>query len=161
MLVEADGEVIGAVTIRDELRPEAAEAVAALHRLGMRTVMLTGDNERTARALAAQVGVDEVHADLRSEDKAALVTDAPAPATADTGVAMGAMGTDVAIEAADVTLMGEGLPVLPRALAHARRSRGIMLQILVLSGGILLVLVPLSAFGALGPAAVILTEQHN
>uniref|UniRef100_UPI00123BFE9E HAD-IC family P-type ATPase n=1 Tax=Nocardiopsis deserti TaxID=2605988 RepID=UPI00123BFE9E len=140
-----------------------------------RTVMLTGDNERTARALAARVGVDEVHADLRPEDKSALVTglrrhgpvamvgdgvnDAPALATADTGVAMGAMGTDVAIETADVALMGEDLRALPRALAHARRTRRIMLQSLLLSGAILLVLIPLSAFGVLGLAAVILTHE--
>ncbi|MFY7065816.1 heavy metal translocating P-type ATPase [Nocardiopsis changdeensis] len=175
VLVEAAGSVVGAVAIRDEPRPEAVEAVAALHRMGVRTVMLTGDNERTARALAAQVGVTEVHADLRPEDKAALVAglrrhgpvamvgdgvnDAPALATADTGVAMGAMGTDVAIETADVALMGEDLRALPRALAHARRSRRVMLQSLVLSGGILLALVPLSAFGVLGLAAVILTHE--
>ncbi|MFF8768050.1 heavy metal translocating P-type ATPase [Nocardiopsis dassonvillei] len=175
VLVEADGRLVGAVAIRDELRGEAAEAVAALHRMGVRTVMLTGDNERTARALAARVGIDEVHADLRPEDKSALVSalrrhgpvamvgdgvnDAPALATADTGVAMGAMGTDVAIETADVALMGEDLRALPRALAHARRARRIMLQSLLLSGAILLVLIPLSAFGVLGLAAVILTHE--
>ncbi|MFL1428543.1 MULTISPECIES: heavy metal translocating P-type ATPase [unclassified Nocardiopsis] len=175
VLVEAGGRVVGAVAIRDELRPEAVEAVAALHRMGVRTVMLTGDNERTARALAAQVGVGEVHADLRPEDKAALVTDlrrhgpvamvgdgvndTPALATADTGIAMGAMGTDVAVETADVALMGEDLRVLPRALAHARRARRIMLQSLLLSGSILLVLVPLSAFGVLGLAAVVLPHE--
>jgi hypothetical protein len=75
VLVEADATVIGAIAIRDELRPEAAEAIAALHRMGVRTVVLTGDNERTAHALAAHAGVTEVHADLRPEDKAALVTD--------------------------------------------------------------------------------------
>ncbi|WP_017600106.1 heavy metal translocating P-type ATPase, partial [Nocardiopsis lucentensis] len=175
VLVESGGRVVGAVAIRDDLRPEAAEAVAALHRVGVRTVMLTGDNERTARALAARVGVDEVHADLRPEDKARLVTDlrrhgpvamvgdgvndAPALATADAGVAMGAMGADVAVETADIALMGEDLRVLPRALAHARRTRRIMLQSLVLSAGILLVLIPLSAFGVLGLAAVILTHE--
>jgi cation-transporting ATPase G len=175
VLVEADGRLVGAVAIRDELRGEAAEAVAALHRMGVRTVMLTGDNERTARALAARVGVDEVHADLRPEDKSALVSalrrhgpvamvgdgvnDAPALATADTGVAMGAMGTDVAIETADIALMGEDLRALPRALAHARRARRIMLQSLLLSGAILLVLIPLSAFGVLGLAAVILIHE--
>ncbi|CAL9366971.1 putative cation-transporting ATPase G [Nocardiopsis dassonvillei] len=175
VLVEVDGEVVGAVAIRDEPRPEAAEAVAALHRMGVRTVMLTGDNERTARALAARAGIDEVHADLRPEDKAALVADlrrrgpvamvgdgvndAPALAAADTGVAMGAMGADVAVETADVALMGEDLRALPRALAHARRSRRIMLQSLLLSGGILLVLVPLAALGVLGLAAVILVHE--
>ncbi|WP_198659215.1 cation-translocating P-type ATPase [Nocardiopsis sp. FIRDI 009] len=175
VLVETAGQVVGAIAIRDDLRPEAAEAVAALHRTGVRTVMLTGDNERTARALAARVGIDEVHADLRPEDKARLVAelrrhgpvamvgdgvnDAPALATADAGVALGAMGADAAVEAADIALMGGDLRALPRALAHARRARRIMLQSLVLSAGILLVLVPLSAFGVLGLAAVILIHE--
>ena len=175
VLVEAGGRVIGAVAIRDEPRPEAAETVTALHRLGVRTVILTGDNERTAQALAARVGIAEVHADLRPEDKAALVTelrrhgpaamvgdgvnDAPALAAADTGIAMGATGTDAATETADVALMGADLRVLPRALAHARRAQRIMLQSLLLSGLILLALIPLSAFGVLGLAAVILTHE--
>lgn len=175
VLVEHGGRVLGAVAIRDELRPEAAATVAELHRMGLRTVVLTGDNERTATALAVQAGVGEVHADLRPEDKSARidalrrhgavamvgdgVNDAPALATADVGVAMGAMGTDVAVEASDVALMGEDLRTLPRALAHARRSRRIMLQSLVLSGGILVALVPLAALGVLGLAAVILIHE--
>lgn len=137
--------------------------------------MLTGDNERTARALAAEVGIDEVHADLRPEDKARIiddlqdrrstamvgdgVNDAPALATADLGIAMGAMGTDVAIETADVALMGEDLRHLPQALAHARRSRRIMLQNVGLSLAIITVLMPLALFGVLGLAAVVLVHE--
>ncbi|WP_131823348.1 HAD-IC family P-type ATPase, partial [Mycobacteroides chelonae] len=101
VLVEDNGQVIGAVAVRDELRPEAAQVVEHLRRGGYQVAMLTGDNQATAQALARQVGIDTVHADLRPEDKAALigqlrqrsstamvgdgVNDAPALATADLG----------------------------------------------------------------------------
>ena len=175
VLIERDGLVLGAVAVRDELRPEAVEVVAGLHRDGYHVAMLTGDNERTARALATDVGIDEVHADLRPEDKARIiddlqgrrstamvgdgVNDAPALATADLGIAMGAMGTDVAIETADVALMGEDLRHLPQALAHARRSRRIMLQNVGLSLVIITGLMPLALFGVLGLAAVVLVHE--
>ncbi|GAA3573868.1 cation-translocating P-type ATPase [Amycolatopsis ultiminotia] len=175
VLVERDSEVIGAIAVRDELRPEAAEVVAGLRRDGYHVAMLTGDNTRTATALAAEVGIDAVHAELRPEDKARLVehlraqrptamvgdgvNDAPALATADLGIAMGAMGADVAIETADVALMGEDLRHLPQALAHARRSRRIMLQNVGLSLAIITVLMPLALFGVLGLAAVVLVHE--
>ncbi|GAA3717479.1 cation-translocating P-type ATPase [Microlunatus aurantiacus] len=177
VLVEVDGAVIGAVAVRDELRPEAAEVVARLHSSGYRVAMLTGDNTATAQALAADAGIgpDAVHADLRPEDKARIITqlrdgqptamvgdgvnDAPALATADVGIAMGAMGTDVAIETADVALMGEDLRHLPQALAHARRSRAIMLQNVGLSLAIIAALMPLALLGVLGLAAVVLVHE--
>lgn len=175
VLIERDGTLIGAIAVRDELRPEARDVVAELRRDGYTVAMLTGDNERTARALAAAVGIDEVHADLRPEDKARIidtlrgtrptamvgdgVNDAPALATADLGIAMGAMGTDVAIETADVALMGEDLRHLPQALQHARRSRTIMLQNVGLSLAIITVLMPLALFGILGLAAVVLVHE--
>lgn len=175
VLVEDDGRLVGAVAVRDELRPEAAEVVERLHRSGYRVAMLTGDNTATADALAAAAGITEVHAELRPEDKADLVralsaqrvtamvgdgvNDAPALATADLGIAMGAMGTDVAIETADVALMGEDLRHLPHALDHARRARSIMLQNVGLSLAIVVVLVPLSLFGVLGLAAVVLVHE--
>ena len=175
VLIEQDGRTLGAIAVRDELRPEAAEVVAGLRRDGYHVAMLTGDNERTARALAADVGIEEVHADLRPEDKARIigdlkgrrstamvgdgVNDAPALATADLGIAMGAMGTDVAIETADVALMGEDLRHLPQALAHARRSRRIMLQNVGLSLAIIIVLMPLALLGILGLAAVVLVHE--
>jgi cation-transporting ATPase G len=137
--------------------------------------MLTGDNHATATALAAQAGITEVYAELRPEDKAALVAklraeratamvgdgvnDAPALATADLGVAMGAMGTDVAIETAEVALMGEDLRHLPQALDHARRARAIMLQNVGLSLAIVIVLMPLALLGVLGLAAVVLVHE--
>ena len=175
VLVEDDGEVIGAIAVRDELRPEAAEVVARLRRDGYHVAMLTGDNTATAAALARDVGIEDVHAELRPEDKARLieqlraqrptamvgdgVNDAPALATADVGIAMGAMGTDVAIETADVALMGEDLRHLPQAFSHARRARRIMLQNVGLSLGLIIALVPLALFGVLGLAAVVLVHE--
>ncbi|GAB1818224.1 heavy metal translocating P-type ATPase [Herbidospora sp. RD11066] len=175
VLVEHDGTLLGAVAVRDEIRPEAAEAVAELRRQGVEVVMLTGDNARTAAAIAAAAGITDVRAELLPEDKARIVTelrargpvamvgdginDAPALATADAGIAMGVMGTDVAIEAADVALMGEDLRRLPDAIAHTRAARAVFTQNLLLSGGILVTLVPLAATGVLGLAAVVATHE--
>ncbi|MEU0684895.1 heavy metal translocating P-type ATPase [Streptomyces albogriseolus] len=175
VLIEDHGQVIGAIAVRDELRPEAREVIDRLHASGLTVAMLTGDNERTAKALAAEAGIDTVHADLRPEDKARIigelrttrstamvgdgVNDAPALATADLGIAMGAMGTDVAIETADVALMGEDLRHLPQALDHARRARRIMLQNVGLSLAIIIGLMPLALLGILGLAAVVAVHE--
>jgi len=176
-VIEHDGTVLGLIGIRDELRPEAPDTVRALHEAGLRVAMLTGDNVRTAAALAGQAGIIDVHAELRPTDKAALieqlreehrgavamvgdgVNDAPALATADVGIAMGAMGSDVAIDTADVALMGTDLRHLPQALAHARRARVIMLQNIGLSAAIVLTLVPLAALGVLGLATVVFIHE--
>ncbi|HEY0950440.1 heavy metal translocating P-type ATPase [Nocardioides sp.] len=175
VLVEYDGVVVGAVAVRDDLRSEAAEVVARLRADGFQVAMLTGDNDRTAAALAAQAGITDVYSELRPEDKSAIihrlrettptamvgdgVNDAPALATADVGIAMGAMGSDVAIETADVALMGEDLRHLPHTLAHARRARSIMLQNVGLSLALITILIPLAAFGVLGLAAVVLVHE--
>lgn len=175
VLVEVDSEVIGLIAVRDELRPEAAVAVQRLRSMGLDLVMLSGDNQLTARAIARGVGIERVHAELLPEDKARLIgelrnggpvamvgdgiNDAPALATADVGIAMGAMGTDVAVETSDVALMGEDLRHLPQAVAHARRSVRIMYQNLFLSAAILAVLVPLAAFGVLGLATVVAAHE--
>ncbi|MGB3475190.1 MAG: heavy metal translocating P-type ATPase [Mycobacterium sp.] len=175
VLVERDDQLLGAIAVRDELRPEAAEVISALHDGGYRVSMLTGDNHATAAALADQAGIGYVFAELRPEDKARLiaqmradrptamvgdgVNDAPALAAADLGIAMGAMGADVAIETADVALMGQDLRHLPHALRHARRSRQIMLQNVGLSLGIITVLMPLAVFGTLGLTAVVVVHE--
>jgi cation-transporting P-type ATPase G len=175
VLVEYDGRLLGAIAVRDEIRPETAEAVTMLRQLGVSLVMLTGDNSRTAAAIAQQAGIEEVRAELSPQDKAAIVTelrrrgpvamvgdginDAPALATADVGIAMGAMGSDVAIEAADVALMGEDLRRLPDAIAHTRAARRIFTQNLALSTAILVALIPLAALGLLGLAAVVATHE--
>ncbi|MDQ6603837.1 MAG: cadmium-translocating P-type ATPase, partial [Chloroflexota bacterium] len=142
--VERAGRMIGLLTLRDAVRPESARAVADLRSLVGRVVMLTGDNARTAGTIAAATGVTDVRADLLPADKAEAVrtleadgpvamvgdgiNDAPALATASVGVAMGAAGTDVAIEAADVALMGDDLGRLPYAIRLARRTLGIIRQ---------------------------------
>lgn len=178
VLVEVDAEVVGLIAVRDELRPEAAEVVGQLSERGYRVAMLTGDAEATGRALAAAAGITDVHAGLRPEDKSRIieglrtpdrrhgvamvgdgVNDAPALATADVGMAMGAAGADVAIEASDVAMMGTDLHHLPAALEHGRRSRAIMLQNVGLSLGIIAVLIPLALVGALGLAAVVLVHE--
>ncbi|MEU0164096.1 cation-translocating P-type ATPase [Streptomyces iakyrus] len=175
VLVEHDSRLLGAIAVRDEVRPEAAEAITMLKRQGVEVVMLTGDNARTAAAIAADAGITDVRAELLPEDKARIVTelkargpvamvgdginDAPALATAEAGVAMGAMGSDVAIEAADIALMGEDLRRLPDAIAHTRAARRIFTQNLLMSGAILVALVPLAATGVLGLAAVVATHE--
>jgi cation-transporting ATPase G len=175
VLVERRGAVTGAIAVRDELRPEAGDAVEQLRRLGVEVAMLTGDNDRTAHALAAEAGIATVHAELLPEDKANLlpalsrgrkvamvgdgINDAPALATADVGVAMGAMGTDVAIETADVALMGEDLRHLPQVLSHARRARRIMVQNIAVSLALITVLIPLAATGILGLATVVFIHE--
>ena len=176
VLVERGGQLLGAVAVRDELRPEAGAVVTELRRLGIaRVVMLTGDNRRTATALGEAAGVDEIHAELLPTDKVRIVeelagqgrtamvgdgiNDAPALASAHVGLAMGAMGSDVAIEAADVALMGEDLTHLPEVFAHARRAGRIMRQNLFLSGLIIGVLIPLAAFGVLGLATVVASHE--
>ena len=175
VLVERAAQVLGVIAVRDEPRPEAATVVTHLRTAGYAVVMLTGDNPTTAHAVAAEAGITTVHAELRPEDKARIlghlraqgpvamvgdgVNDAPALAAADVGVAMGAMGTDVAIETADVALMGHDLHHLPQMLAHARRSKIIMWQSLGLSLAIITLLMPLALFGILGLAAVVLVHE--
>ena len=176
VLVEHDDRLLGAIGVRDELRTEAPAVIEELRRLGIATItMLTGDNARTARALGAQVGIDDTRAELRPEDKVSAVeqlrrggrtamvgdgiNDAPALATAEVGIAMGAAGSDVAIETADVALLGDDLHHLPEVLVHARRAGRIMRQNLALSGAILLTLIPLAASGTLGLATVVASHE--
>jgi cation-transporting ATPase G len=174
-VVEAAGQVIGIIGIRDELRPEAAEAIRDLNAAGIETVMLTGDNERTARALAGQAGIQDVRAELMPADKAAAIeasraarrtamigdgiNDAPALAAADVGIAMGVTGSDAAIESASVAFTGTDLRLIPKALLHARRGRRIMTGNIGLSLAIIVVLLPLALFGVLGLAGVVLVHE--
>lgn len=166
---------IGAVGVRDELRPEVPETITTLNDRGIRVTMLTGDNVRTARAIAAQAGIEDVRAQLRPADKSTAVTelsrshptamigdginDAPALAAADIGIAMGATGSDAAIESADIAFTGHDLRLIPQALAHARQGRSIMNQNIALSLLIIVVLLPLAISGVLGLAAVVLVHE--
>ena len=175
VLVEYDGHTIGAIAVRDDLRAEASAVVARLRSMGFDVAMLTGDNQTTATGLALEADIDDVHADLRPEDKARHITatqqhgpvamvgdgvnDAPALAVANVGIAMGAIGTDIAIETADVALMGNNLHALPTTLQHARRARTIMLQNLGLSLAIVTVLLPAALLGILGLGAVVAVHE--
>jgi len=175
VVVEADGQVIGLVGIRDELRPESAETVRLLKDQGIETIMLTGDNERTAKAIADEAGIAEVRAEQLPKDKAeaiaALVAsrptamvgdginDAPALATATVGIAMGVKGSAAAIESADIAFTGHDLRLIPGALAHARRGRRIMTWNIGFALAIIVALFPLSLFGVLGLAGVVLVHE--
>jgi Cd2+/Zn2+-exporting ATPase len=157
----------GLIAIADTVRPEAAAAVAKLKQLGVvRVVLLTGDNRHAAGAIGAALGVDEVRAELLPHEKVAVinelqerygsvamvgdgVNDAPALATAQLGVAMGAAGTDVALESADVLLMADDLSRLPGALHLARRARGIVRQNLAFAFTVMAVLMGLAIFGSI------------
>lgn len=159
VLVGDDRAAWGMIAIRDNLRENAKRAIAELHKAGVeKVVMLTGDNVRTVRAIATEAGIDEVHANLKPEDKARLVreltegvghvamvgdgvNDAPALAEATVGVAMGAAGTDVALETADVALMADDLEKLVYALHLSKRNQRIVRQNLVLSAVVIAVLV--------------------
>lgn len=141
----------GMIAIRDNIRLNAAKAIDAIHAAGVeKVVMLTGDNERTAQAIARELGIDEIYADLKPEDKVTKVrelaqryghvamvgdgvNDAPALAEATVGVAMGAAGTDVALETADVALMADDLEKLAYALKLAKRNQSVVNQNLALS----------------------------
>ncbi|OMH23318.1 cadmium-translocating P-type ATPase [Tersicoccus phoenicis] len=175
VIVHRNDEPVGAIGVRDELRPEVPEVIATLDRRGIGVTMLTGDNARTAAALAGQAGITDVRAELRPEDKATAVADfsksrptamigdgindAPALAAADLGIAMGAKGADAAIESADIAFTGHDLRLIPQALTHARRGRNIINQNVVLSIAIIVVLLPLAITGVLGLAAVVLVHE--
>jgi Cd2+/Zn2+-exporting ATPase len=164
----------GLIAIRDNIRPNARQAIGAMHAVGVEKVaMLTGDNERTAQAIAKELGIDEAHADLKPEDKVSRVrdlagryghvamvgdgvNDAPALAEATVGVAMGAAGTDVALETADVALMADDLEKLAYALRLAKRNQRVVNQNLALATVVISVLVIGAIAGVLTlPAAVL------
>ncbi|GAA4392844.1 cation-translocating P-type ATPase [Brevibacterium pityocampae] len=175
VLVTIDGAIAGAIAVRDELRPEVPEVIRTLNHQGVEVSMLTGDNARTATTLAQIAGITDVHAELRPEDKARIVAglaqhrptamigdginDAPALAGATVGIAMGATGSDAAIESADVAFTGHDLSLIPPALRHARRGRAIINQNIALSLAIIIVLLPLAITGVLGLAAVVLVHE--
>lgn len=167
----------GLIAIRDDIRPNARDAITAIHGVGVdKIVMLTGDNQRTAKVIAGELGIDEIYADLKPEDKAVKVrelseryghvamvgdgvNDAPALAEATVGVAMGAAGTDVALETADVALMADDLEKLAYALHLAKRNQSVVNQNLVLSALVIGTLVIGALTGQFTLTTVVLAHE--
>ncbi len=163
LLVCDEGQWLGILAVADTIRPQSAAIVEAMHKAGVeRVVMLTGDNARVGELIARQINIDEVHAELMPDDKARImeqlerdhgpvamvgdgVNDAPALAAATVGIAMGAAGTDVALETADVVLMGDKLETIPYAIRLSRRARRVVWQNIAFALGVIVLLV-LSSF---------------
>jgi len=169
--------VVGAIAMADQVRPDVARIFARLKSLGIRRlIMLTGDNATVASVIAKPLGIDEVKAELLPENKIVEVralmqtwgsvamvgdgvNDAPALATATVGIAMGATGTDVALEAADVALMADDLSKLPFAVGLSRRARRTIMQNVVISLGVVGMLIPFTVTGVVPLSwAVVLHE---
>lgn len=174
MLVRKNKEYIGMVAVMDTPRKEAKEALEQLQKSGIRKmIMLTGDNQKVADAIAKQIGITEAWGNLlpeqkvdaikklvEQENKVAMVgdgvNDAPAMAKSTVGIAMGAAGSDVALETADIALMGDKLFLLPFAIGLSRKAKGIIKQNLIISLGVVAVLIPLTILGiaSIGPAVI-------
>ncbi|WP_439585868.1 heavy metal translocating P-type ATPase [Dyadobacter bucti] len=174
MLVKRDGDFIGILSLMDVPRKEAKHVLSELTTLGIKKmVMLTGDNQQVAEAIAKQIGITDAWGNLmpenkvesisklaESEKKVAMVgdgvNDAPAMAKSTVGIAMGAAGSDVALETADIALMGDKLESLPFAIGLSRKARGIIKQNLWISLGMVAVLIPLTILGiaSIGPAVI-------
>jgi len=174
MIVHKGDRYLGIISVMDVARPEAKATLLALKTLGIRRmIMLTGDNQRVADAVAKTIGVTDPMGSLMPEDKVAAieklrqeegkvamvgdgVNDAPALAQSTVGIAMGAAGSDVALETADIALMADKLETLPFAIGLSRKARSIIRQNLWISVGMVAVLVPLTILGIaeIGPAVV-------
>lgn len=165
--VAKNGEYLGAIVIGDTIKPDSARAIAELKAEGSRTVMLTGDNEKTAAAIAAEAGVDEYASGLLPAGKVEYIAkylgrkrktafvgdginDAPVLMRADVGLAMGALGSDSAIEAADIVLMNDSLASIPVAKRIAKKTMRIVYENIVFALGVKAAILILSAFGITG-----------
>ncbi len=164
MVLTDENETFGVLAVADTARSTSIHAIATLHQLGVASVMLTGDNSKTARAIARIVGIDDVRGDLMPEDKVRAleqllreygavgmvgdgVNDAPALARANVGFAMGAAGTDTAIETADVAFMDDDLRKLPELIELSRRVRAVLVQNISFAIGVKAVFLALSLAG--------------
>ncbi len=167
LYVAVDGQLAAIIAVADPIKPSTPGAIAALHALGLKVIMITGDNARTAQAIAARLGIDEVVAEVLPEGKVTTlqqlqathghvafvgdgINDAPALAAADVGIAIGT-GTDVAVEAADVVLMSGSLQGVPNAIALSKATMGNIRQNLFWAFAYNTALIPVAA-GALYPA---------
>ena len=179
ILVADKGNILGIIGVADQLRPGAKDTVAKLKKAGIkRVVMLTGDNEGTARAIAAQAGLDEYRSEMMPEDKVEAirqlkqkygriamvgdgVNDAPAMAAADVGIAMGAAGTDIAMETADLALMSDDLSKISYALGISRKAINIIKQNVAASLAIVALVVTLALIGKIGLVPGLLINEGS
>ena len=166
--VAVDGKYAGYIVIADEIKGDAKQAISDLHKMGVRrTVMLTGDRKATGESVAKKIGVDEVHCELMPADKVSHVerllgerrkngtlafvgdgiNDAPVLARADLGIAMGALGSDAAIEAADIVLMNDKPSALATAIAISRKTHRIVNENIAFALIVKAVVLVLSALG--------------
>ncbi|MCA6112924.1 heavy metal translocating P-type ATPase [Bradyrhizobium cenepequi] len=164
--VARDGRALGIIALGDPLRADAVEAIRSLHRAGLRTALVTGDSERAAQCVAREVGIDQIHAGILPQDKAAIVrelqgtgrvamvgdgiNDAPALMQADVGIAMGG-GTDIAIESADIIILSNRLEALPAAREISSRSYRKMVQNVALAFLFNGLGIPIAATGLIHP----------
>ena len=163
-MLASQTEVLVIFAVADTIKETSREALAELHALGVTTVMLTGDNTATAQTIARQAGIDDARGNLLPEDKLAAIedlqkrygatamtgdgiNDAPALARADIGIAMGAAGTDTAMEAADVVIMNDDLRRIPETIRLSRRTQTVLRQNIAFALGVKAVFLVLAVFG--------------
>ena len=176
--VAKNGEYLGAILIRDTVKPDAAPAIAAMKAEGVgRIVMMTGDHREVGEAVAAELGVDEVFSEMLPQDKVAKLeellestgkgslafigdgmNDAPTLSRADLGIAMGAIGSDAAIEAADVVIMDDDLTRIPAVIGIARKTQKIARQNIVFALAVKALILVLGALGAAGMWAAVFAD---
>ena len=150
LLIGNEKEVIGLIAVMDKIRNTSIKTMAELRKRGIKTVMITGDNERTAKAIANKIGIDEYQAELLPEDKVKIVeglsekyervvmvgdgvNDAPALARANVGIAMGAIGSDISLETADIALMQDDLSKLPYLIELSKKNMEVVKQNVIAS----------------------------
>ena len=176
ILVAHNRQIVGMLVLEDSLRPEASSVITKLKKLGIRTVLVTGDNTATAERIAGELGISEMHAEVLPAQKVEIVkqlqaqgwsvafvgdgvNDGPALATANVGVAMGLGGTDVAIETAEIALLSDDLARLPHLLSLSRQAMRAIKQNLIFSLSVLAIAVGLAIPGILSPVTGALLHE--
>ena len=170
-----DNHITGIIAMQDTIRDNAYSLIKELHKLGIRVVMLTGDNNKTAEHIANKLDIDDFRAELKPEDKVSAikelmqqgetlmvgdgVNDAPALATATCGVAMGAAGSDAAIEAADIALMADDLTKLQEAMQLGQQARKVSKQNIIFAICVLVILIPAGVGGYISIAVAVLAHE--